>query len=87
MRPKFGDKKLIEELKREAIEHVDTKELICPYCGHKHEASRFFKGIKMDAVRADSNLVVRCEQCDLSFYYKSIINVTYSTWAKHDVDN
>ncbi len=59
---------------KEPLKHEYTDEVVCPYCGHKHDESyEFFNELEETAVG------VSCGMCDREFNAVRRISVDYST--------
>lgn len=52
------------------IDHEDTYEVVCPYCGHEH----------LDSSELDDSGKMECDKCEKAFNFEREITVDYSTW-------
>jgi len=59
------------------IDHVNTDEAICPYCGHEHDASHEFFG----RGHTDS-AEVECVECGKEFFLERDFAVYYTSSKK-----
>lgn len=51
------------------IQHENTEEIVCPWCGHQYQDSWEFS----DDDETD------CDECEKQFTFHRIIDVTYDT--------
>lgn len=58
-------------------EHDGTDEVVCPYCGHKHDNSTEWFDTKSDVTIECEN-----EECEREFFASREVSVTYSTFPK-----
>ena len=61
---------------KEDIEHEDTDEIICPYCGYEHQDSC---DLNMENGETD---VIECKNCGQDF--SVICDISYSTQKIND---
>lgn len=59
------------------IDHEYTKDIVCPYCGHRERDSWEISGNE-DGKSSE----VECSECSKAFYYECHVRVTYTTEKK-----
>jgi len=56
------------------IDHEDTSEVVCPYCGHKQSDTWELTG------GDDEEDTVNCGKCEKEFGYRTEITIDFTSW-------